>query len=370
VVRSPLRWLRDLWRHLRSEHTSSRRLTAAVALGLFIGTLPLYGLHLPICIAVSALFGLNKLTTYLAANISNPLLSPFLIFGSVQLGERALRGHFVALTVEDLERLGPGRFFGAWWVGALLLGFGIAVVGGLLTWVATARRRRRERAARDADAFLGVVARTAERYLSLGRFTHGYVKGKLLGDPVFRALAPRVPAAARILDAGSGRGQFAILLALQDGARAVEGLDWDAGKVELARRAATGLPGVTFEVADLRTRDLRGAPVDVVLLLDVLHYLPADAQDAVLRAAAARLAPGGTLWVREADAAAGWRFRLTVLEEALFTRLRLNRGAVLHFRPAADLARVLTSEGLAVSREPMWEGTPFSNVLLAARKAA
>ena len=370
MVRSPLRWFRDLWRHLRSEHTSSGRLTAAVALGLFIGTLPLYGLHLPICIAVSALFGLNKLTTYLAANISNPLVSPFLIFGSVQLGERALRGRFLPLTVEDMERMGPGRFFGAWWVGALLLGLAIALVGGLSTWVATTRRRRRERAVRDADEFLRLVGRTAERYSTLGRFAHGYVKGKLSSDPVYRALVPRIPAGASILDAGSGRGQFAILLALQDESRTVAGLDWDAAKVELARRAAAGLPRVSFEVADLRSSDLAGPAVDVVLILDVLHYLPAEAQDAVLRAAAARLVPGGTVWVRDADAAAGWRFRLTAFEEALFTRLRLNRGAGLHFRPATELVGVLEAEGLSVSREPMWEGTPFSNVLLAGRRAA
>lgn len=368
MVRSPVRWLRDLWRHLRSEHTTSGRLTAAVAIGLFVGTLPLYGLHLPICIALSALFGLNKLTTYLAANISNPLMSPFLIFGSVQLGERVLHGRFLALTVDDLERMAPARFFGAWWVGALLLGLAIAVLGGLLTWLGTVRRRRRERAARDADPFLRAAGEVARRYLPFGRFVHGYVRGKLVGDPVYRALVSQIPPGARVLDVGSGRGQFALLLALGDPGRTITGLDWDAAKVDLARSVARDLPSVSFEVADLRTADLAGPPADAVLILDVLHYLPAPAQDAVLRKAAARLAPGGTLWVREADAAAGWRFRLTALEEGLFTRLRFNRGAVLCFRPAADLVRVLSDEGLEVVSEPMWEGTPFANVLIAARR--
>lgn len=368
MARSPVRWLRELWRHLRSEHTSSGRLTAAVACGLFIGTLPLYGLHLPICVAISMLFGLNKVTTYLAANVSNPAMAPFLVFGGVQLGERALHGRFLALSVEDLERVGPGRFFASWWLGSVLLGLALAVVGGVVTWAATARRRGRERAAREADPFWRASRDVAARYLPLSRFAHGYVKQKLAADPVFRALLPRIPAGARVLDVGSGRGQFTLLLAATSPERSATGLDWDAAKVELARRAAHGLDRVTFDVADLRTADLAGPDVDVVLLLDVLHYLPAAAQDAVLRRVAGRLAPGGTLWVRDADAAAGWRFRLTALEEALFTRLGVNRGAELCFRPMAELVRVLEAEGLTVTTEPMWEGTPFANVLLAAHR--
>lgn len=368
VLRSPFRWLRDLWRHLRSEHTSSGRLTAAVALGLFIGTLPLYGLHLPICVAVSLVFGLNKITTYLAANVSNPLMAPFLVFGGVQLGERVLRGRFLALSVEDLERVGPGRFFASWWLGSVLLGLALALVGGVVTWASTTRRRRRERAERAADPYLQAVQSVARRYLPLGRFAHGYVRSKLVSDPVYRALVPRIPAAARVLDVGAGRGQLALLLAALGPARAVSGLDWDAAKVALAARAGQGLPGVSFAVADLRTADLAGPPVDVVLLLDVLHYLPVEAQDRVLRALAARLAPGGTLFLRDADAALGWRFRVTAIEERLFTGLGVNRGAGLYFRPIAEIARLLEAEGLAVRTEPMWEGTPFANVLVAAER--
>ena len=368
MVRSPWRWLRDLFRHLRSEHTTSGRLTAAVTIGVFIGTLPLYGLHLPICVAVSAVLGLNKITTYLAANISNPFLSPFLIFGSVEIGERILRGRPLALTMAELETLGPGRFLGSWWLGSVVLGLLLAVVGGVLTWVGTTVRRRRERAAREADPFWRTARRVAERYLPCGRFAHGYVQSKLLSDPVYRALAPRIPSQATVLDVGSGRGQFTVFLALSGPDRSLTGLDWDAAKIAMARRVAEGLPRISFDVADFRTADLAGPEVDAVLLLDVLHYLPVETQDAVLRACAARLAPGGTLWVRDVDAAAGWRFRFTAIEEGLFTRLGVNRGAVLRYRPAADLLRALEAAGLEATSEPMWEGTPFANVLIGARR--
>lgn len=53
----------------------------------------------------------------------------------------------------------------------------------------------------------------------------------------------------------------------------------------------------------------------LILLIDVLLYLNAAQQDQLLERAAARLSPGGRLVMREADAAAGWRFATTVAAE-------------------------------------------------------
>ncbi len=76
-----------LWRHMREEHSEPHRLGAAVALGLFVGCLPLYGVHLGICIALAWVLRLNKATVYLAANISNPLLAPLLVAAGIGIGE-------------------------------------------------------------------------------------------------------------------------------------------------------------------------------------------------------------------------------------------------------------------------------------------
>jgi uncharacterized protein (DUF2062 family) len=76
-----------LWRHLRDEHTEPHRLGLAVALGLFVGCLPLYGIHLGICIALAWALRLNKATVYLAANISNPFFAPVLVAAGIGIGE-------------------------------------------------------------------------------------------------------------------------------------------------------------------------------------------------------------------------------------------------------------------------------------------
>lgn len=370
MMRTPGKLLRDLVRHLRTEHTTSARLSLAVGVGLFVGTLPFYGFHLLICVALSWLLGLNKATTYLAANISNPFLAPFLILGSVQIGERLLHSRFLPLGVEDLGRAGAAGFFGAWLVGGIVLGAGLGALGGIVTYAATTGRRRRacaeDERRRAEDTFTLLALRTAERYRRCGAMAHGYVHRKLLFDPVFRALLPRIPAGAYVLDVGCGRGQFAVLLAL-DGDRRASGVDWDEGKIGIACLAGEGLP-VRFETRDLST----GLPAedrpDVALVLDVLHFLPAGAQNALLRDLAGRLAPHGTMYVRDVDVSLGLRSWVTRLEERIFTAIGFNRGKGLHFRTAADFARVLEACGLSCSVEPMWQGTPFANVLIVGRR--
>src|SRR5258707_1855802 len=72
--------VRRAFYNLRTEGTGAAREAAAIGVGVFIGCTPFFGFHLLICWAVGSVFRLNRLQVYLAANISNPLLAPFLIF--------------------------------------------------------------------------------------------------------------------------------------------------------------------------------------------------------------------------------------------------------------------------------------------------
>ena len=65
---------------LRTEGGTPRQEIAAIGAGVFIGCLPFYGFHLLICWAVGWLLGLNRVKMYLAANISNPFVAPWLLF--------------------------------------------------------------------------------------------------------------------------------------------------------------------------------------------------------------------------------------------------------------------------------------------------
>jgi len=153
------RFLRDLWTQMLREHTQPGRLAWAVGLGLFVGTLPLFGLHLGICIVVAVVLRLNKLTMYLAANISNPLMAPILVATSIALGEWLRFGAWRPLNVaqgrafvEQLALLSwriPDLFLSCL-LGGAVLGAALGLVGGVATFVWATRRNAR-RAAEDPE---------------------------------------------------------------------------------------------------------------------------------------------------------------------------------------------------------------------------
>jgi SAM-dependent methyltransferase len=232
-----------------------------------------------------------------------------------------------------------------------------------------------------SDAFFPALARqAAARYDRRDRFARHFARGKLTGDPVFRGVLARglIPQGARLLDLGCGQGVLAaILLAAQAShARGQWPAEWPAPPnpreirgIDLSRRdvdrAAAALPEARFECADIR--GARFAEADAVAILDVLHYLGADAQRGVLERARDALRAGGVLLLRVADADGSLRFRYTVLIDHAATALRGQGFARYHCRPVAEWKGLLESLGFRVEAAPMSEGTAFANVLLVAR---
>lgn len=218
----------------------------------------------------------------------------------------------------------------------------------------------------DDAAYGRAVASAAARYGPAGRFAVGFARGKLAGDPVYRALLDRgIADAASIADLGCGRGLL-VSLVLETRASSVApdliGLERDPGALRLARLACGG--AARFVEADLSSADV--PPADAVALLDVLHYLRREDQQALLLRIRRALRPGGRLFVREADAAAGARFLAVRAGERLAALARGDGWPAFAFRGADELALSLASMGFAVATSPMGAGTPFANVLLEA----
>jgi hypothetical protein len=99
----------------------------------------------------------------------------------------------------------------------------------------------------------------------------------------------------------------------------------------------------------------------------VLHYLDRREQTDVLRQAASCLRAGGRLVIRDADARAGVRSRLTQAFEHIGARVGYNRAEQLDFRTARELTEELQRLGLEVSAPVASGGTWLSNVLIVAR---
>ncbi|WP_437315481.1 DUF2062 domain-containing protein [Sorangium sp. So ce385] len=405
---------RRAWRELRGSELSAGRTAVAVAIGLFIGSQPIFGCHTPLVLLLCLWFRLDAAIAWVAANISNPLFAPALLTAEFQVGAYLRTGRWLRLHEKMSWAQALSEFPEYMLLGAPVVGLALAALGGGLVFALVAMKRRRApslqrggmepyRLPEDAPPWVHAIERVAARYspqegaTPAQRTRFHYVRFKLLGDPVARLIADiagdRPGALGEVLDIGTGAGQLPILLLELGRAARVRGFDWDRAKIEDARRASGGNPGAPqppsseppgssgeqpahhaapplaaeFWCADAREAELGDA--DTVLLIDLLHYFRVEEQDAILRRAAAAVRPGGRLLVREADTERGLRSSITLLEERIFTALRFNRGERVRFRPAREIVALLEQLGFSCETRPAWGKTPFSNVLIVGTRA-
>jgi uncharacterized protein (DUF2062 family) len=355
------RGIRELWRRLRGNDQSPGRVALAVAIGLFIGCLPLYGLHLALCLVVCVPRRLDSVLAYLAANISNPFVAPFLITLEIEIGSLLLTGEHAAFDLERARATGIAGFFQQAAAGSVFVGGALALLGGLLAFVLARPVLRKS----PDDIRDEAIRRTIDRYRGARLADRMYVAGKLQQDPILGEISALDGDFGRVLDAGAGRGQLGLSLLELGRVTRLSGFDSDPRKVALAQAAGQGQ--AHYEVGDLAGFEWPAS--DSVLLIDVLHYLPIDEQDAVLGRAAASVPIGGRVVVREVDAALGVRSGVTRATEWFTTTIGLNRArSRLEYRSAREIVDRLESLGCSCEVRSASQGTPFANVLIVATR--
>ncbi|MEQ1513885.1 MAG: methyltransferase [Lysobacteraceae bacterium] len=216
--------------------------------------------------------------------------------------------------------------------------------------------------------------RIAEAFLPPHRFgnryDYYYVHAKLGSDPLYPGvLAALRGSGAPLLDLGCGLGLLAHALRFDGQTFAYRGVDNDAAKIVRARRAAEkrNLAQTRFDVVDLAGTipEHRGS----VAVLDVLQYLDADTQRALLVNAAAMLTPGALLVIRSAIDDDSGRARATRVTDRLANWIGWMRFRPRSWPTLAGLRDALESAGLQAEFSPLYANTPFNNWLIVARRA-
>jgi uncharacterized protein (DUF2062 family)/SAM-dependent methyltransferase len=374
VIRAARQRIHEIARQIVRQHTSPARLAAAVWVGAIVGCTPLFGLHLPLCIALAFVLGLNQVVVYGAANISIPPLVPFIAFSSVQLGSRLLGGGWMPIGLRDVTwRTAPAfakAFFVNWLVGGAVVGAAIGAVGAALTY-AIARARRRHHPPpppTEEERVAQLLDEAARRYRGLHPRFSVYAKMKYRMDPCYRAILPHVAPGTLTVDLGTGLGMLPVVIALAGEGRRAVGVEWDREKLAAGKHAARALPEVELRDGDARQAELPAC--DVITLVDMLHYYDAEAQRALLARCRAALRPGGRILVREGDAERRGGARWTRMIERLAVRLGWNRGPSVRFRPVPELVADLEALGLRVRVDEVAGRLHPGNVLLVAEAAA
>lgn len=221
-------------------------------------------------------------------------------------------------------------------------------------------------------------------YRQAGKFGWHFARGKLGRDPAFRGMLERRLIGAqhgRVLDIGSGQSLTASLLA-EAAAMQAQG-HWPAGwpatpacidytGIELMPRdvaRAQAALGHLHPAPRILCADMCSAPLpacDLVVILDVLHYVDLQAQEGVLQRVRDALAPGGRLLLRVGDAASKRRYAISQWVDHTVTRVRGHRVSPTWGRTLVEWTTLLQRLGFSVQNIPMSQGTPFANVLLVA----
>ncbi len=237
-------------------------------------------------------------------------------------------------------------------------------------------------------AWRALLDNATQRYRAAGRFAYHFARGKLGRDPVFRhlvqagLLVPHGHASdVRLLDIGSGQSLLASLThemkSMHDAGRwppvwqapptgvRYTGLELMPKDVERARTALASLPQApTLVCGDMCAVALPDS--DVVVILDVLHYVDIAAQDRVLERVRDCLRPGGRLLLRVGDQSSPRGFAASQWVDRIVTNIRGHRAPPTWGRPLTQWITKLESLGFEVQAVPKSEGTPFANVLLVA----
>jgi uncharacterized protein (DUF2062 family) len=355
--------IKKLWARflaLLTEGTQPAQAAAAVGLGLFIGIVPIYGLQTLAAIGAAFLFRLNKPLIVAVTFINNPLLQPFLVAGSVELGSFMTTGAFKPVSMAHWTVAELRSDLWLWIEGSLLLGLIVGLVGAAIAWLIATAMRGSNPDLRRRLRFVNA------QYASAPQFDRGFVRWKMRLDRIFRLLAEEDLGTGTAVDLGCGYGMALAFAACNEPTRRIEGCDLDRQRIEVARASLAGFD-FRFEVQDVR--DFSLPPAGLILILDVLQYLHEDEQLALLRRCAAALEPQGKFIFRVHDRERGLRSRITMAFDRLIFKLghAPNRPLML---PAQRYQKTLEAAGLTVRTHRFRNLLPLAHILFIAERAS
>lgn len=202
-------------------------------------------------------------------------------------------------------------------------------------------------------------------YLYKGPVLEWYSRIKTKLENNYALFDQLLPRHGRILDLGCGYGYLCYMLQYLSADREITGVDYDEEKIETAQHGYTRTDRLRFVYGDVTTWPLKHAYSGIVIS-DVLHYLPRQAQDDLILRCADALADDGVLVIRDGNADLENRHRGTRLTEFFSVKLLGFNKSVneLHFVSGTHIHGIAS----AMSVDIIDQGKFTSNVIFVLRK--
>lgn len=106
----------------------------SLALGVFIGIIPIWGFQTVASLGLATAFRLNKALTFAASNISIPPMIPVIVFGSLQIGSLILYQEIIHEDIMSITQITDSFF--AYLIGSVILATATAFIVGWGSYLA------------------------------------------------------------------------------------------------------------------------------------------------------------------------------------------------------------------------------------------
>lgn len=162
-----------------------------------------------------------------------------------------------------------------------------------------------------------------KNYLYKGPVLEWYTFIKLKLENNYKIFNEIIPRACKITDLGCGYGYLDYMLYLVSEDRIISAVDYDEQKIMVAANCAIKNDKVKFIAADISEYEIENS--DVIILKDVLHYLPKSKQQKVLSNCFSKLNDNGIIIIRDGDAEVEKEHKKTRITEWLSTGIGFNK---------------------------------------------
>ena len=125
---------------------SNLKISLSIALGVFVGILPIWGYQIMAVLFLAFVLRLNKIIAFAASNISIPPMIPFILYGSVYLGSMALGKNLQPVfSVSAFEFSNLKKFLEEYVVGSIILSTVTSLVLGTISFITLSLFRKVKR---------------------------------------------------------------------------------------------------------------------------------------------------------------------------------------------------------------------------------
>ena len=149
--------------------------------------------------------------------------------------------------------------------------------------------------------------------------------------------------------------------------RTIEGIDYDAEKIQVANECFLNNEKINFVAADATNYPLTAS--DVFLISDMLHYIPIGQQHQLIRNCLDKLNDGGMLIIRDGDSDLEERHGGTEWTEKFSTKIfgfNKTKEEGLSFLSGKDIEKIAAEYNMKAERLDLTKKT--SNIIFVLRK--